>query len=1038
MSRVPAPLRAVFKWWVGAAVQGHRRRRGLLALALFASVALFAALTQIDRVLRAMHPLGDSAFEMSALSDPGLPPPETGRPSEVAGTWWAGRTEGFTGPDTLAYWYLGLDLAFILAYSWALAILLLRLRRWLPRREDSAEVRRAAARRVARGEVAADSAEERKERKRILALADRTGHVLTVACGGVLVLAVTDVAENVLQGLAVFGCVQAEPVDWCSWPALTWGLYLMTALKWLLFGAIAVAAVVGLLVVASLRRQRARELWSVLVRVRTPLVLVLALALAYLVGATPFADQAADLLRRWNDEPHQALFGVVFTAVLCAVIWTSAHALIRATRPEREEPAGPLAWRIAAATALALGVVLLLAGPRGNGVLVLAGLLLALVVLGEIVGPVADDPPKPAAGTFGAYAVPAILAAAPLAVLGVALQGAALGQLAWAGSTEHVLPLAVGILLQAAGWGAYWWLRGHRSATSAGVLHAALAAGFAIALGVAVWTWVNPWGVAGAVGGPGILTAFAIALALAGFGLSQLAEKTPPPAALRIAGFRRTPFLVLVLLWGIGAAVADDDGGFHEARMLTGAGPPRGVTIQQLFENWREQRGLPEPPERGPKRPHPSSQATPLVLVAASGGGIRAAYWTAQTLGCLFGDPTDEADCPEPADPGPVIAASGVSGGSLGLAAWVAHLRDEEGTEDWVETLEADTLSPSLAWALFVDFPNGLLRTAEVKDRAEVLERSWEGEWVPGPSHDGGELDDESALARGLFADADSLPLLLLNGTAVESGCRFNVSVLDANVDQQRPNAPIEDCLSVRGFEPPASSAARIAAARTDWALGASVDVHEFLCGGRDLRLSTAALLSARFPYVSPSGKLTDCGDPPVSTYIVDGGYFDSSGAGTAAELWTALEPIVEDYNASTGQCVMPFAIQIDNGYDEPPGPDPAKRPEESIVPVKTVLSGRDAGEADARQALALAVSKPVGDVVRVMSEGVEQSRYAHLYPRAHPGTKAPLGWALSEATQDDLTRQLAANAAAMATIRDRWLGDGELGCERGSGWSGR
>jgi hypothetical protein len=100
-------------------------------------------------------------------------------------------------------------------------------------------------------------------------------------------------------------------------------------------------------------------------------------------------------------------------------------------------------------------------------------------------------------------------------------------------------------------------------------------------------------------------------------------------------------------------------------------------------------------------------------------------------------------------------------------------------------------------------------------------------------------------------------------------------------------------------------------------------------------------------------------------------------------------------------------------------------------VPLKTVLSGRDAGEADARQALALAMHKPVGDVERVTSGGQEERRYAHLYPRAHPGTQAPLGWALSAATRQDLTRQLEANAAAMGAIRERWLQTGKLTCVR-------
>src|SRR4029079_17200042 len=96
-------------------------------------------------------------------------------------------------------------------------------------------------------------------------------------------------------------------------------------------------------------------------------------------------------------------------------------------------------------------------------------------------------------------------------------------------------------------------------------------------------------------------------------------------------------------------------------------------------------------------------------------------------------------------------------------------------------------------------------------------------------------------------------------------------------------------------------------------------------------------------------------------------------------------------------------------------------------------LGGRSAGEADSRQALALAVNKPVGDVKRVMNAEREEARYAHIYPRAHPGAQAPLGWALSEATQTDLAKQLATplNADVMAEIRHAWLTKNKLRCDR-------
>jgi hypothetical protein len=47
---------------------------------------------------------------------------------------------------------------------------------------------------------------------------------------------------------------------------------------------------------------------------------------------------------------------------------------------------------------------------------------------------------------------------------------------------------------------------------------------------------------------------------------------------------------------------------------------------------------------------------------------------------------------------------------------------------------------------------------------------------------------------------------------------------------------------------------------------------------GRSLKLATAAVLSSRFPYVSPAGKIGD-------SYFVDGGYFDNAGGGITLEF---------------------------------------------------------------------------------------------------------------------------------------------------------
>ena len=54
---------------------------------------------------------------------------------------------------------------------------------------------------------------------------------------------------------------------------------------------------------------------------------------------------------------------------------------------------------------------------------------------------------------------------------------------------------------------------------------------------------------------------------------------------------------------------------------------------------------------------------------------------------------------------------------------------------------------------------------------------------------------------------------------------------------------------------------------------------------GPDLRLSTAALLSARFPIISPAGILRAEGEDAIGDRAVDGGYFENSGLTSAMDV---------------------------------------------------------------------------------------------------------------------------------------------------------
>jgi hypothetical protein len=264
------------------------------------------------------------------------------------------------------------------------------------------------------------------------------------------------------------------------------------------------------------------------------------------------------------------------------------------------------------------------------------------------------------------------------------------------------------------------------------------------------------------------------------------------------------------------------------------------------------------------------------------------------------------------------------------------------------------------------------------------------------------------------------LPALMLNSTAVEDGCRLNVSVLDLVADGPTGKPPTT-CRALEQFGTPATPTA------PQRPLSATRDVDDYVCG--DIRLSTAGLLSARFPYVSPTGALTACphGNAKAGshTFAVDGGYIDSSGASPIVQLLdSSVTRLQADLGSST--CVQPVILQIDNSYQDLTRPVDPTRPSELFAPIVGLGAASGSAADNARQALAV-------DATRRRCDVGARRTYLHLYPRARPGIEAPLGWSLSKAARDDMKDQLASaeNRAVLCGV-DRWLAATSTPCPPG------
>ena len=244
----------------------------------------------------------------------------------------------------------------------------------------------------------------------------------------------------------------------------------------------------------------------------------------------------------------------------------------------------------------------------------------------------------------------------------------------------------------------------------------------------------------------------------------------------------------------------------------------------------------------------------PMLIVATAGGGIRAAYWTATVLGRLH----DTA----PPFPDHLFAVSGVSGGSVGATVYRALLAGQAkaGCADTMEVcaqrvLAQDFLGPVSAAMLYPDLIQRFLPVPVLPDRGLALETAWESAFA---DVTGGAGRFDLSLGHLNQVDARPWPALFLNATWVGNGRRIVASNLRFSEQSGVADAP---------FERSNDQLARL---------------------GYDLRLSTAAHNSARFPLVSPPGMWRDA-QGEISGRLQDGGLFENFGAETALELLDAV-----------------------------------------------------------------------------------------------------------------------------------------------------
>jgi hypothetical protein len=345
------------------------------------------------------------------------------------------------------------------------------------------------------------------------------------------------------------------------------------------------------------------------------------------------------------------------------------------------------------------------------------------------------------------------------------------------------------------------------------------------------------------------------------------------------------PALALLAIWAIGRFYRSDH--FYELLPVpptTGLEPaecppgPKCPDLAGVMDAW----------SRKPRFPAGPDGKRTLVLVAAAGGGIQAGAWTAQVLVGLqerYG----------PAFTRSIAAISSVSGGSVASMYFLRRHRDllsddpkvRADAANWIRAATQVSGLEAVGWGLA--YPDTIRTISPIpglapklfEDRGLAVERVWRRRLSTsmGPGGDEWRLRE---LHQSILRD--ELPLPIFNATIADSGQRFLI-------------APVRMPLDPR--------------------FGTDADEFLRLYASLDLRVSTAARLSATFAYVAPMcrpalGNVRYC-----ANWLADGGYADDDGIVSCVKL---IDRLLERFDDAPDRPFDRILVLRIDGFPDPPG----------------------------------------------------------------------------------------------------------------------
>jgi hypothetical protein len=470
------------------------------------------------------------------------------------------------------------------------------------------------------------------------------------------------------------------------------------------------------------------------------------------------------------------------------------------------------------------------------------------------------------------------------------------------------------------------------------------------------------------------------------------------------------PVFSLLAIGALGLAAFDLSDNHVVRTVEPGATEPK--EIGKAFDDWIAARKTKVEGYRASRRRYP------VFLVAAEGGGSRAAYMTTLVLEAL------RKHCPDAirhtflvtavsgGSVGAILASAGATWESVGSGCQEALPTAPEATTA-TKAAGEDFLRPALRGLLFGDIPARFIPSSLIpgltpffaswSDPAQYLETGIDRAWR---EYDGSKEEerDHHRLSQKAFGDlwaagpTGDVPALVLLTTDVATGRRVAVSHLTLRTPFTSEQAKQGKCAE-RGPHEELESRVRLQT------------LDDLVTPRIEVSAAAAAILSARFPGMTAPGRLPCSGNQPR---LVDGGYFENSGLTTVLELRDELR------KRPSADGVSFVIVQIENGRATPdwsfangdPPPPPANWLPELMSPLRAIAGTREARGDLARKALKTAVPDT--------EECKAGCDYRLLFELRPCKTPIPLGWSLSEKAREEIRRQLfeaSANGAEDACV---------------------